>query len=49
MQLDQMLHDRQPQSEAAEHARRRGVVLPETLEHMWQELGTDAEPGVVYA
>ncbi len=46
MQLDQALDDRQPEPQAAEVARRRGVPLAEPLEQMRDEIRVDANPGV---
>ena len=46
VQLDQMSHDREPEAEAAMTPRRGRVGLPEALEHVGQQLRTDA-PAVV--
>ena len=46
VQLDQMTDDSKSQAEAAVAARRRCIGLPETFEHMRQELRLDAGAGV---
>ena len=46
VQLDEVLHDRQPEAQAADRARRRGVRLPEAVEHVRQEFGLDPDAGV---
>ena len=43
MQFDQMLHDRQPQSEAAVFSRRGCVGLAEAFEDMLEEIPVDAD------
>src|SRR6185503_14851746 len=48
MQFDEMSHDREPQSEAAISSRRRSVSLPETIEHVWQEVRIDPDTRVVH-
>ena len=49
VQLDEALHDRQPEAEAAVLARRRRVALPEPLEQVRNELRLDADAGVGHA
>ena len=49
MELDELLDDGEAQAEAAVHARRRGVLLPEALEHVREKIGPDADAGVRHA
>jgi hypothetical protein len=46
LQLDQMLDDGEPQAQASVSACRRGIRLPEALEHVRDELGFYADPGI---
>src|SRR5688572_2988990 len=49
VQLDEALHDGESQAQAAMMPGRRGVCLPEALEHVRQELRRYALPGVDHA
>ena len=46
VQLDEALHDRQPEAEPAVLARRRRIALPESFEQMRNEFRLDADAGV---
>jgi hypothetical protein len=46
VQLDELLDDRQPQSQTAELARRRSVALPKAFEHMREEFRADPDASV---
>src|SRR4029078_10610672 len=43
VQVDQLLHDREPEPEPAEAARRRRVGLAEAIEEMRQEVRADPD------
>src|SRR6185437_8137662 len=49
VQLDQVAHDRQAQTQAAVAPAYRAVLLPEAIEHMRQELCLDALTAVLHA
>lgn len=46
MKLNQVAHDRQAQAQAAVLARDRRILLAETVEHVRQEPGLDADAAV---
>src|SRR4029079_5291981 len=46
VQLDELLRDREPESEAAVRASRRAVALREAAENVRQEVGRYADAGV---
>ena len=48
MQLNQMPHDGQPQSQSALRPRRRAIGLTETIENIRQEVRTDADARISY-
>src|SRR5690349_22387633 len=48
MQLNEMSHDCEPESETAVSPRRRSVSLPETIEDVRQKVGLDPDARVVH-
>ena len=48
MHLDEVLHDREAEPEAAVMAGRGGIALAEALEDVRQDLGADALAGVAH-
>ena len=42
MQLNQMPHDREPESESAVRASGRAIRLSKTFKHVWQKLSRNA-------